>query len=416
MQVFKLHPDAVMREALDRNCDYRRYCWNQGLELWNDLYMAHTIFDKVTAIEFIPKQNKKNGKWSIAQHSHHLNPAPNWRMVRDMMVEQKEDWQYSYSARILQLAVQDLGKAWKNFFDKSQPNWGKPRFKSKKYLRQGFKSDQAKIEDGCLILEKPQGYKGEWHPIPLGKEPKGKKFGVVSIVRKKHGYYACVPFKDIKEKVFAKTSKYTGVDVNVGHFNYLNGKELVIPKSLFRHYKKIKHYQRSLAKKRVANGRIEGTKSKRYQETRAKLQGEYAKIKDIQTDLMHKLTYRLVKDYDQIVVEDLNVKGMFMSHVASKGMHRSMFGLFRKLISYKCDWHGKKLIVADRLYPSTQRCYNCGYVKKDDEKIGLQGNKKHGTRHNQYICYKCGYKNDRDDNAMLNLTYLVKHPELNHAL
>lgn len=54
----------------------------------------------------------------------HLNPSPNWRLVRDRMVEEKADWQFSYSAHLLQLAVQDLGKAWQNFFDKAQPDWG----------------------------------------------------------------------------------------------------------------------------------------------------------------------------------------------------------------------------------------------------------------------------------------------------
>ena len=60
----------------------------------------------------------------------------------------------------------------------------------------------------------------------------------------------------------------------------------------------------------------------------------------------------------------------------------------------------KKLILADKTYPSTQRCTKCGYVKKGDEKITLQGNRKHGTKHNEYICYQCGYNNDRDENAV----------------
>ena len=50
----------------------------------------------------------------------------------------------------------------------------------------------------------------------------------------------------------------------------------------------------------------------------------------------------------------------------------------------------------------------CGYVKTGNEKITLQGNKKHGTKHNEYVCYECGYKNDRDENAVLNLLALAK--------
>lgn len=98
-----------------------------------------------------------------------------------------------------------------------------------------------------------------------------------------------------------------------------------------------------------------------------------------------------------------------------------MFGRFKSILEYKCKWHGCELVMADRLYPSTQRRAACGNVKKGDEKITLYGNKKHGTKHDEYVCYneKCpNYKKvvDRDRNAMMNLTFLIDHPELNKAL
>ncbi len=155
--------------------------------------------------------------------------------------------------------------------------------------------------------------------------------------------------------------------------------------------------------------------------TKAKLQACYRKASNIQNDLIHKFTTELVNDYDKIVIENLSVKGMLMSHVASKGVHRSMFGKFKQILTYKCDWYGKELILANKLYPSTQRCAACGNVKKGDDKITLYGNKKHGTKHNEYVCYneKCPNYNkvvDRDKNAMLSLLALTEYPELNHAL
>ncbi len=102
---------------------------------------------------------------------------------------------------------------------------------------------------------------------------------------------------------------------------------------------------------------------------------------------MHKYTTHLVKEYDAICIEDLDVKGMLMSHVASKGVHRALFGRFRSYLEYKCKSAGVKLVIANRFYPSTQRCAACGNIKKDDEKITLSGNKKHGTKHNEYVCY-----------------------------
>lgn len=422
-RVYRLKPDEAMKQILDDWCNYRRYCWNQDLALWQDLYMARTIFDKVVATTFIPKQNKKTKKWRMTHQDYHLNPSPNWRLVRDLMIEQKEDWQYAYSARTLQLAVQDLGKAWQNFFNKAQPDWGKPKFRSKKNPRQGFKTDRAKIEDGLLWLEMPRDtpYKDRWAGIELSNKPLSGKIGVVSIFKVNHKYYASIPYKLEKPLPKAKTGKGTGVDINVGHFNYQDGQCLVLPKSLKRLYAKIKFYQKRLAKKRTVNGRIKGTQSNKYLKTKTKLQSCYERVSNIQHDLMHKFTTKLVNDYDQIVIENLDVKGMLMSHVASKGMHRSMFGLFRQLLAYKCDWYDKELILANKLYPSTQRCAVCGMVKKGDEKVTLKGNQKHGTKHNEYICYNPDCPNygkvvDRDENAMKNLTLLISNPELNKAI
>lgn len=420
---YEVFASKAMKNILDRNCDYRRYCWNQALALWNDLYSAHQIYDKICYTTFTPKKNKRSNKLKIIQKDVHLNPSPNWRLVRDRLVEEKEDWQFAYSAHLLQLTVQDLGKAWKSFFDKAQPDWGKPHFKSKRAPRQGFKSDQAKLIDGRLFLEKPQGLKKDWEPLILSEKPMNYPTGVMSFYRENGRYFVSIPYKIPKQKIDRKadTGKATGVDLNVGHFNYLGGNKSILPKKLEQTYEKIKHYQRLLARKREVNGKEQAMQSKKYLKTKTKLQAAYQRASNIQNDLMQKFTTMLVDNYDSIVIEDLDVKKMMMSHVASKGMHRSMFGKFRQVLSYKCEWYGKKLIVANKLYPSTQRCAVCGLVKKGDEKVTLYGNKKRGTKHNEFICYNPACSNynkkiDRDENAMLNLTILIKHPELNRAL
>ena len=108
------------------------------------------------------------------------------------------------------------------------------------------------------------------------------------------------------------------------------------------------------------------------------------------------------------MIEDLAVKQMQMSHVASKGLQRFLFGKFCQILTYKTEWYGKQLVLADRHYPSTQRCANCGHVKTGKDKITLQGNASHHTKHNEYVCYQCGYCNDRDQNAVLNLLALIQ--------
>ena len=381
-QVVKLKVNKTMQKHLDALCDYRRYCWNKGIETWQLMYEAHTL-------------NQKD------------NPSPNERRVRDELVANKADWQYDLSARCLQLAIKDLANAWKNFFDKSQPDWGIPSFKSKKAPRQGFKTDRAKIVNGKLRLDRPRSISKEsWFDLKSYEALKMDEVKVVSVFKEKDNYYAALPYEEEIE-LKAKTQQKTAVDVNVGHFNYTKGQINILPAKLQKLYKRIKHYQRMLARKREVNGKL-ATKSNNYFAVRTKLQRDYRKAANIQNDLLQKFTTKLVNNYDQIVIEDLAVKEMMMTHAASKGMQRSLFSKFRRILTYKCDWYGKELILADKTYPSTQRCAACGYVKKGEEKITLQGNKKHGTKHNEYVCYECGYKNDRDENAVLNLLALAK--------
>ena len=380
-QKVKLYPNQTMKKVLDDLCDYRRYCWNQGLALWNDMYDASVIL-----------ADKKQ--------------RPNARKVRDELVANKADWQFQLSARCLQLALSDLGKAWQNFFDRAQPDWGKPRFKFKKASRQGFKTDRAKLVNGRLRLDKPLGVKTPWFDIKFkGARNLTGELKVVSIYRENGQYWASLPFEVmVPEKT--KTGIKTAVDVNVGHLDYTGGQIKTLPSHLQAIYKRIKHYQRQLARKRKVNGK-QATQSKNYAKTRAKLQRDYRRVANVQHDLMQKFTTQLVNTYDQIVIEDLAVKKMQMSHVAAKGLHRSLFGYFRQVLTYKCAWYGKTLLVADRFYPSTQRCSVCSHIKQGDDKVTLAGNHKHHTKHDEYICYQCGATLDRDENAVANLLALL---------
>lgn len=379
-QKVRLYPNKTMKKVIDDLCDYRRYCWNQGLALWNDMYDSSLILE-----------DKK------------LKPSE--RKVRDELVTNKEDWQYQLSARCLQLAISDLGKAWSNFFNRAMSDWGKPKFKSKKAPRQGFKTDRAKIVNGRLRLDKPLGIK-VWYDIKFkGAKALDGDLKVVSIYRENDKYWASLPFEvEITKK--DKTSNKTAVDINVGHFNYTEGKVNTLPNHLKKLYKRIKHYQRQLARKRVINGK-KAAKTNNYVKTRAKLQRDYRKVANIQHDIIHKFTTKLVSDYDKIVIEDLEVKKMQMTHIASKGLQRSLFGYFRQVLTYKAEWYDKEIVLANQFYPSTQRCSKCGYIKTGKDKVGLDGNQKYKTKHNEYICYECGFEIDRDKNAVKNLLALI---------
>lgn len=415
----RLYPNKTMQNVLDSLCDYRRYCWNYGLELWNDLYSQR--------VEMVPASLRKKSQLAIKdktivfsedeQELLDIFPSPSERVVRDLMVRDKEDWQYRLSSWTLQLVVRDLADAWSAFFNSKKSKSkskaktkklkvGKPSFRTKKNPKQGFKTNGARIISSKLILDKPQAYKGDWYGISFkGYDLPDSKIKHCSITKINNKYYASLVI-DTPIALLPKTGENTAIDANVNHFDYTDGSFAVCPKQLDVLYEQINHYQRLLARKRKVNGK-NATQSNRYFEVRTKLQKCYQRVTNIQNDLLHKFTTEIYRNYDTVVIEDLNVQAMQMSKKA-KNLHRSLFGRFRQFMEYKAIKFGKELILADRFYPSTQRCSNCGYVKTGDDKIGLDGNKKHETKHNEYICYECGFEVDRDHNAVMNLLALAE--------
>ena len=373
----RLYPNKTMKRVLDSLCDYRRYCWNRAIECWNDQYDEHLIGNQY--------------------------PSPSHYSVQNELVAQKCDWQYALSSRVLQQAVKDVATAWKLFFN-HRDTAGRPTFKTRKSPKQGFKTDRARIHNGRLLLDKPHGYRGQWKPIRFkGLSIHDGKLTLCSVTRV-NGHYTATFTIEVEVTPSPHTGLKTAVDANVDHFDTTEGQTSLKPEVLNPLYARVRHYQRILAHKRCRNPRA--IHSKGYQATRTKLQRTYERIAHIQTDLLHKFTTDLYQRFDTVVIEDLDVKKMQMSKRA-KNLHRSLFGRFRQMMEYKSQKFGKTLIIADRFYPSTQRCSSCGFIKTGDDKITLSGNLKHGTSHNEYICYHCGYEDDRDHNAVLNLLALA---------
>lgn len=399
-----LKPNKAMRQVLDSLCDYRRYYWNEALELWNTLYEQRLI--GLTEEERFMIQELVKSKQPLTAELQELNvlyPSPRNYTVRNILVSQKEDWQYLLSSRVLQLAVKDLADAWSRFYKHSK-EFGKPTFRSRKDLKQGFKTDCSRIVNGKLVLDKPYSYKGVWCPILFkGASLPDGKLSLCSVTRVNGKYYASLVV-EVEPLNLTKIGKINAVDANINHFDTLDGRFNLQSKLLNKLYNRVKHYQRVLARKRLENSDYKNSKG--YQATRVKLQATYERIRNIQDDLLHKFTTSLFVNYDTVIIEDLDVKKMQMKKQA-KNLHRSLFGRFRQYMEYKAIKFDKKLIIADRFYPSTQRCSQCGFVKTGEDKITLEGNKKHGTKHHEYVCYECGFTADRDYNAVLNLLALA---------
>lgn len=398
----KLYPNKTMERVLDSLCDYRRYCWNEAIACWNAQYEARSIG---LPEDLCNKLRNKNATLTPEERElTNLYPNPSYYSVRNELVANKEDWQRAFSSRVLQLAVKDVATTWGRFFD-NPDTAGRPTFKTRKEPKQGFKTDRARIQNGQLLLDKPLGYRGEWKTIRFrGLNIPDGNLNFCSVTRA-NGQYTATFTIEVGSVHLPRAGQKTSVDANVDHFDTTEGRTSLKPETLNPLYNRVRHYQRILARKRHRNPRA--IHSKGYQATRTKLKRTYERIANIQKDLLHKFTTDLYRQFDTVVIEDLDVKRMQMSKRA-KNLHRSLFGRFRQMMEYKSLKFGRTLIIADRFYPSTQRCSACGFVKTGDDKITLRGNQKHGTRHNQYICYQCGYKDDRDHNAVLNLLALAK--------
>ena len=398
----RLYPSKTMKRVMDSLCDYRRYCWNQAVACWNEQYEARSI-----GLPDDLRNELRSKAETLTPEEQELvkqYPRPSHYSVRNELTANKEDWQYALSSRVLQQAVKDVANAWGRFYN-NPDTAGRPTFKTRKESKQGFKTDRARIQNGQLLLDKPRDYHGEWQTIRFkGLDiPDGAL--ILCSVTRVNGRYTATFTIEVEPVHSPRTGQKTAVDANVDHFDTTEGRTTLKPETLNPLYDRIRHYQRILARKRHRNPRA--THSKGYQATRTKLQRTYERIANIQKDLLHKFTTGLYQQFDTIVIEDLDVKQMQMSKRA-KNLHRSLFGQFRQMMEYKSQRFGKTLIIADRYYPSTQRCSACGFVKTGDDKITLNGNQKHGTRHNQYICYQCGFEDDRDHNAVLNLLALAK--------
>lgn len=381
----KIEPNAHMTRVIEDLFNYRRYCWNQALVTWNNMYDESIILDDKTL-------RPNNGK------------------VRNELVSDKQDWQYSRSARVLQQTVNSLEKSWKSFWNPNMPNHGKPKFKSKKNYKPTFTTDRAKIVDGKLLLDKPHAInKSVWYGIRLREQPRFEgKLKLCTITKKSDGYYASLVFDTTNNEIMPNTSETVGVDVNVKRFNYNDGQQIdIYPKKLERYYQRITHYQRMLARKRLDNPR--NFKTKRYAKVKTKLRRDYQKVSNIQKDILHKFTSELVITYSEIHIEDLNVHGMMMSKHMGKNLQRSMFGELYVNLAYKCKWNNRKLVMVDRFYPSTQICSACGHRKTKESYGGKQtlaGDNIHHN-HQKYYCYNCGAILDRDENAVENIKNYV---------
>ena len=253
---------------------------------------------------------------------------------------------------------------------------------------------RIKIPTLGWVRLKEKGY------IPTTKDGWKIKSGTVSI--KADRYYVSVLVEIPDTQAVNKSNDGIGIDLGLKDLAILsNGKTYKnINKSarLKKLEKQLRREQRCLSRKYENRKKGEVTQRANIQKQKLKVQKLHHKTDNIRTDYINKIIAEIVKTKPSfITIEDLNVSGMMKNRHLSKAVASQKFYEFRTRLKAKCNDNGIELRVVDRFYPSSKLCHCCGQIKKDlkiSDRI--------------YRC-ACGYVEDRDFNASLNLRDAVTY-------
>lgn len=291
--------------------------------------------------------------------------------------EEDTKWLKEVNSQSLQFALRSLDTAFLNFFrGKAQF----PKFKSKKRKNTFTIPQSGKIEDGKIIIPKfKDGIK-----VKLHREVKGK-IGKMTITKTPTGKYYVSIFTEQEVEELPKTNKQVGIDLGLKDFVITSdNKKFKNNRYITKYTKQLKKAQRHLSRKQKGSNGFEKQKLKV-----AKI---HEKIANCRLDTLHKVSKELVNEFDVIVCEDLNVKGMTKNHKLSKHIADASWGKFVTLLQYKCDWYGKELVKVNRFYPSSKTCSECGWINQE---LKLSDR--------EWTCNSCGAIHNRDLNASKNI-------------
>ena len=291
-------------------------------------------------------------------------------------IKKTNEWLKEINSQTLQYSLKCLDMAYQGFFNKRTQF---PRFKSRKNknsftIPQNVRYDGTKLIvpkflDGIeMIMERK--IKGTIKHCSISKTPTGKYF--VSILTEQE----YIPV--------SKTNQSVGIDLGIKDFLVLSNGTKIKNHRFLKHYERIlKLNQQSLSRKT--------SKSVRYEKQRIKVARIHEKITNSRMDLIHKTTNSLIKQFDIIYLEDLNVKGMMKNHKLSKAISDVSWSKFIDTLEYKANWNDKSITHIDRFFPSSKTCSKCGWI-----------NNNLTLKDREWTC-KCGEKHDRDFNAATNI-------------
>lgn len=288
-------------------------------------------------------------------------------------------WLNEVSSVCLQQSLRDLQTAYTNFFDKRA---GYPAFKRKdgaqsaNYSERGFSFDP---QTKTLRLAKTGAIKVKWsrRTIPSPSS--------IRLIRKPTGKYFVSLVVETSPMPLPKTGEAIGIDFGVARLAALStGTRIANPKYGAKWQKRLAFYQKRVA--RCQKG------SKRHAHRKQHVARVYEKICNSRTDTLHKFSTDMVRRYDTICIEDLNLRGMVKNHSLARAISDVSIGQACRMLEEKAARYGKTVIKIDPWFPSSKTCSSCGHIV---EKLPLSIR--------EWTCLECGAVHDRDENAAVNI-------------
>lgn len=371
-QVIELKPNNKQATYFKKACGVARFAYNWALAEWQKQYQEDKAYRESC---------EQSG---LTVDGSQLN-LPNEGKLRKQLNAIKRE-QFPFMMEVTkcapQIAIQQLGDAYKRFF-KGESKY--PQFRKKgERDRFGISNDRFKIQKqkGKFFIQIPR--------LGLVKMKEGLRFQgkIMSATISTRGerWFVSINVELLEElQPLPKTKQSIGLDLGITHLATLSdGTKIQAPKPLKTQLKKLRRLNKSLSRKQKgSNNRAKA---------KAKLSRLYYRISNIRKDFLHKLTTELVRKFDVICLEDLNVKGMMKNRRLSRAIQDLGFYELKRQLIYKANQFGKTVKSVERFFPSSKTCSCCGFKL---EKLSLSVRK--------WTCEKCGVEQDRDINASINI-------------
>jgi putative transposase len=307
-----------------------------------------------------------------------LNYYDNAKSLTELKTKDEFNWLKEINSQSLQYSLKSLDGAYQNFFKYKK---GFPKFKSKKSKNSFSVPQGVSIKDNTLIIPKfrdgvklikHRDFEGKIKSCTISKTPTNE-------------YFVSILVDTSNDFKFEKTNKTIGIDLGLKDFLITSeGYKYKNNRYTKTYAKKLKIQQQHLSRKQKG--------SKKYEEQRLKVARLHKKITNSRVDNLHKISTDLIKKYDTIILEDLNIKGMVKNHKLSKHISDASWGTFISFLEYKAKWHDKEILKVDRFFPSSKTCNCCGYINQN-LKLDMR----------EWICPSCNTNLDRDINASKNI-------------